>query len=84
MKLIPSKFGLSCAFTAALLWLACSVLVAMLPAAMLSLSGDMFHMQLSAMGWHLTWTGVLIGLIAWSIVAGLTGATLAAIYNRLA
>lgn len=83
MKLIPSKFGLSCALTAALLWLACSVLVVMLPGAMLSLSGDMFHMQLAEMGWHLTWNGVLIGLVAWSLVAGLTGATLAAIYNRL-
>ena len=74
MKLFPSKFGLSCALTAALLWIACSALVLMLPTAMLSLSGDMFHMQLAEMGWHLTWK---------SVVAGLTGAMFAAIYNRL-
>ncbi|EDY86437.1 hypothetical protein GP5015_355 [gamma proteobacterium HTCC5015] len=50
---------------------------------MLSMSGEMVHMQLNEMGWHLTFTGVVVGLVAWSVSAGIAGWLLAAIYNRL-
>tara|TARA_R110002074_G_scaffold176806_1_gene340287 strand:+ start:3312 stop:3467 length:156 start_codon:yes stop_codon:yes gene_type:complete len=47
------------------------------------MSGEMVHMQLNEMGWHLTLAGVVIGLVAWFVVAGIAGWLLAAIYNRL-
>ncbi len=83
MKLDALKLGLATAITVAIIWLACSLLVMLMPSMMLSLSGDMLHMQLSHMGWHLTLLGVVKGLIAWSISAGFTGWLLATIYNRL-
>ena len=83
MTLNALKFGMASAITAAILWLACSLLVMLIPAMMLSVSGEMVHMRLNEMGWHLTFTGVVVGLVAWSVSAGIAGWLLAAIYNRL-
>ena len=83
MPLNAFKFGMASAITAAILWLACSLLVMLMPSMMLSMSGEMVHMQQNEMGRHLTLTGVVIGLVAWFVVAGIAGWLLAAIYNRL-
>lgn len=83
MKLVALKFGIASAISAAVLWVICSAFVILMPEMMLSLSGDMLHMRLHDMGWHLTLAGVTKGLIAWCVVAGITGWLLAAIYNRL-
>lgn len=83
MTLNAFKFGMASAITAAILWLTCSLLVMLMPAMMLSMSGDMLHMQLNEMGWHLTLIGVVTGLLAWFVAAGIAGWLLAAIYNRL-
>lgn len=83
MKINAIKFGMACAMSAAILWITCSVLVILMPSIMLSMSGDMLHMQLSDMGWHLTLIGAVKGLVAWFVLAGLAGAMLAAIYNSL-
>ncbi|WP_018624921.1 DUF5676 family membrane protein [Kangiella aquimarina] len=83
MKLHAMKFGLACSVSASVLWVICSILVALIPSMMLSISGDMVHMQLQDMGWHLTLVGALWGLVAWAVVTGFTGWLIAAIYNRL-
>lgn len=83
MKINSIKFGMASAISASILWIICSVLVIFLPSMMLSMSGDMVHMQLNNMGWHLTLIGVVKGLIAWFVMAGLAGWMLAGIYNRL-
>ena len=83
MKLHAFKFGLACSISAIVLWVICSVFVAAMPAMMMSMSGDMVHMQLQDMGWHLTLVGALWGLVAWAVVAGFSGWLLATIYNRL-
>ena len=83
MPLNAFKFGMASAITAAILWLVCSLLVMLMPSMMLSMSGDMLHMELNDMGWHLTLTGVVTGLVAWFVAAGIVGWLLAAIYNRL-
>ncbi|EAQ99546.1 hypothetical protein KT71_17791 [Congregibacter litoralis KT71] len=44
MTLNAFKFGIASAITAAILWLACSLLVMLMPAMMLSMSGEMVHM----------------------------------------
>lgn len=83
MKLNACKFGLAGAISASVIWLICSVLVMVLPSMMLSISGDMMHMQLADMGWHLTLIGAVKGLVAWFVAAGVVGWLLAATYNRL-
>ena len=83
MKLHALKFGFACAISAALLWILCSVLVMIMPSMMLSISGDMLHMQLQDMGWHITMVGVVKGLFAWVVSAGVTGWLLSIIYNLL-
>ncbi|WP_339674326.1 DUF5676 family membrane protein [Dasania marina] len=83
MKIHAIKFGMASAISASVLWIICSVLVVLIPSMMLSMSGDMLHMQLNDMGWHLTFMGVVKGLLGWSVMAGVTGWMLAAIYNRL-
>lgn len=83
MTLNAFKFGMASAITAAILWLACSLLVMLIPSMMLSMSGEMVHMQLNDMGWHLTLMGVVIGLVAWFVAVGISGWLLATIYNRL-
>lgn len=83
MKLHAVKFGLACAISAVVLWIICSLLVMVMPAMMLSMSGDMLHMQLQDMEWHLTLTGALWGLVSWAVVAGFSGWLLVVIYNRL-
>lgn len=83
MKINSMKFGIASAISASILWIICSVLVIFLPSMMLSMSGDMVHMQLNNMGWNLTFIGAVKGLIAWFAMAGLAGWILAGIYNRL-
>ena len=77
------KFGLACTITTSVLWVVCSLLVMGIPSMMLSMSGDMVHMQLADMGWHLTFIGAVKGLVAWFIAAGVAGWLLATTYNRL-
>lgn len=85
MKLDAAKFGLSCAISAALLWIICAIFVMLMPAGMMEMSGDMLHMDLSGMDmkWDMGLHGLLTGLIAWVIGAGFSGWLVAAIYNKL-
>ena len=83
MRLIPSKLGIAAAATAAILWLTCSLLVSLLPGAMLGMSGHMVHAEFSNFAWTLSASGILFGMIAWSTVAGIFGWLFGLIYNRL-
>jgi hypothetical protein len=83
MKLHSTKFALACASSAAVFWLLCSLFVLIMPGMMLSMSGDMLHMNLEGMGWHMSFFSALIGGLFWAIAAGIFGWLLANIYNRL-
>jgi hypothetical protein len=83
MQLDALKFGTATAIASAIAWLICSLVVWSMPTMTLAMGGSMMHMDLSQFGWRLTPAGVLAGLVAWSIVAGIFGWLLAAIYNRL-
>lgn len=83
MQLNALKFGIATAVAVALAWLICSLAVWSMPAMTLSMGGSMTHLDVSQFGWHLTPIGVVTGLVAWGIVAGIFGWLLAAIYNRL-
>jgi len=83
MKLHPKKFSLACASSAAVFWLFCSLFVLIMPGIMLSMSGDMLHMNLEGVGWNMSFFSALIGGLFWAIAAGIFGWLLANIYNRL-
>ncbi len=77
------QFSVASALTAALLWIGCSVLVIVLPGAMWQMTAHMLHVDLAQVGWAMSWTGAISGLVSWSVFAGLAGAILSALYNKL-
>jgi hypothetical protein len=83
MKLDALKLGIATAIVFALFWVVCSILVVLIPIAMMQMSGHMIHADLGAMGWSMHWTGFVIGLVLWSMISGLLVWAIAGIYNRL-
>lgn len=78
-----NKFAIASSLCAGLLWLICTGLVVLFPQYMLQMTMHMIHVDLINIGWTLTWSGFLFGLLGWVILAGATGALLAVIYSRL-
>ena len=78
-----NKLIMASTLSAGLLWVICSVLVALLPQYMLQMTAHMIHVDLVGISWTLTWSGFFVGLLGWVILAGITAALLAVIYNRL-
>lgn len=83
LRLNPLAFALAGAVAAAILWTLCSLMVLALPALALDMTGHMLHAQLGSFGWTLTWTGFLVGLVAWSVWTAIAGWLLAFAYNLL-
>jgi uncharacterized membrane protein YbhN (UPF0104 family) len=83
MRIDAIKFGLATAITTAIVWVLCSILVLAMPSPMMNMSGHMVHANLNGMNWTLTFTGFVLGLISWSIWAGIFGWILAYFYNML-
>lgn len=46
-----------------------------------NVTGQMMHMDMGQIGWTLTATGFVWGLVAWSVVVGIFAWLLATIYN---
>ncbi len=78
-----NKFAVASGLCAGLLWVICSILVALFPHYMLLMTTHMIHVDITQMGWTLTWSGFLVRLAGWMILAGVAGALLAVIYNRM-
>ena len=83
MKINPLKFALASAITAAVAWIICSLLVWIMPGAMMNTTENMVHMEMARGGWMLSPIGVVWGLIAWGLFAGIFAWLLATIYNLL-
>lgn len=82
MKLNANKLALAVAISFAVLWVICSLLVVSLPNQSMHVSNAMMHSSMS-WRWDMQWLGLLIGLIAWSLTAGVSAWLIATIYNRL-
>lgn len=82
MKIDELAFAKALALTSAILWIICAAIVAVLPDMMMSMTGHMMHMDLSDRAWALNWTSFLIGLIIWSVIAGIFGWLITSFYNR--
>lgn len=83
MKLNAIKLGYAAALSFTLLWVICSLMVWLMPVMMMGMTGNMMHSDWSQMGWHLSLSGMLIGLVGWSVAAGVSGWLIAVIYNKL-
>ncbi len=82
MKLSSLKFGLAAACAVAVAWILCSLLVLLLPSISLNLGGYMMHVDLSNISWQIGFAGFLLGLILWTLLAGIIASLTAAIYNE--
>jgi hypothetical protein len=83
MRLNPNKFAIAYSGTFAILWVICSATVYFIPDAMRAITGHMMHADFLSMGWTLTGTGFIVGLIAWAFCAWITAWLIAIIYNEL-
>ncbi len=83
MNLNAKSLAMSFASVTAVLWVACSLLVALLPGLMMSMTAHMLHSDMTGFSWTLTWTGFFMGLVAWTLWAAVAGWLIAWAYNRL-
>jgi len=83
MKIDPLKFGVAGAITAAIVWIICSLLIWMIPGAMMNMTTNLFHMEMGKSGFVLTPVGVIWGLVGWSLFTGIFAWLSATIYNQL-
>ena len=83
MKINAVNFAIASALTAAIVWIICSLLVWTVPGGMMNATTNMVHMDMARTGWTISFMGVVLGLFAWSIFAGIFAWLLATIYNLL-
>ena len=83
MKIDSVKFAQAAALSTAIIWIVCSVIVYILPTMMLSISGNMIHMNLDRIGWHLSLSSIVMGLFGWVFISSIIAWLLAKIYNTL-
>lgn len=83
MKIDPLKFGVAGAITAAIVWIICSLLIWIIPGAMMNMTTNLFHMEMGKSGFVLTPVGVIWGLVGWSLFTGIFAWLSATIYNQL-
>jgi hypothetical protein len=83
MKLHALKFGIASAITISIVWTICALMVLIFPASMMSMSGEMMHLDSAGVGWSLSFIGYVIGLICWAVFSGLSAWFFALVYNRL-
>ncbi|MEO8574338.1 MAG: DUF5676 family membrane protein [Pyrinomonadaceae bacterium] len=81
MKINASRFAFAGAITTAIVWVFCSLFVWTMPGPMMEVTGSMVHMDMSKFGWILSPMGFFLGLIVWSLFAGIFAWLLATIYN---
>ena len=83
MKINALNLALASSGTTAAVWIFCSLLVWILPGPMMNMTGHMVHMDMNRLGWMLSPSGFIWGLVVWSIFAGIFAWILATIYNLL-
>lgn len=83
MNINANKFAGSAAITFALLWVLCSIVVIALPYQSMGIMGSMVHSDMGGLQWNMHIGGLVVGLVAWSLSAGVTAWLIATIYNKL-
>ena len=83
MKINVIKVSIASAVAFSVLWIICSLMVWMMPEYMLRITASMMHISPNALNWDFSWSGVMVGCVAWAVTSGVTVAVTAAIYNML-
>ena len=83
MKINAFKLGIATAAVFGVAWVICSLFVMGAPRVMMQMTGHMVHAVFSHMTWQLNFSGVVVGLLSWSMGAGVIAGLTAAVYNRL-
>lgn len=79
MKLDPTKFGTACALGCATFWLITSIIFIGIPLALLFITGAETAMAMQgAIGFGV----IVLGLLAWGFLGGMTGWMIATLYNK--
>lgn len=84
MTLDAKRLALAAAIVTTILWLLCSAAVSLAKGPTMTITGHMVHANLNEFVWSLSWSGVLIGLAAWTVSSAVAAWLLAWTYNRLA
>lgn len=83
MSINAVKFAIASSLSFSIIWIICSLLVWGGPDMMIAIASDMVHMNLSLMGWEMSFGGVLVGLVGWSLSAAAITWLIATIYNKI-
>ncbi len=83
MKLDAFKLGLAAAIIVAIVWTICALFVVLLPETMMAMSGHMLHADFHEYRWTMHFQGFVVGLVMWTLLAGLLVWATALIYNKL-
>lgn len=83
MKLNIRAFAIAMTIAAAILYIVCAAIVALLPDLAMGLAGKILHMDLSGLMRPISVGGFLVGLLALSVGWGLLSLIMASIYNSL-
>lgn len=70
MKIQVNKLALAAAMAAAILYAVCWVFVATMPDLAMSVTEDMFHMQMDGFAWKMTPRTLAVGCLAWAVSTG--------------
>ena len=81
MLVNTKKMVIAWSIAAAVLWAICSLLVALSPGSMTTMTGHMIHMDLGHTGLAMSLTGFVVGLIGWIALAACFAWLLGTIYN---
>lgn len=83
MKINTTAFVASIVMTTTLLWIICSLFVAIFPDLSAAITGQMLHMDSEQIDFQLHWSGFFLGLLNWIVSAVLAGWLFSLFFNRL-
>jgi hypothetical protein len=83
MKLNATKFVLAAACAVAIIWLFCSLIVAMSPSMSMNMGGYMMHADFGDMAWDIGFPGFLFSGNLWAVSAGALAGLGAATFNKI-
>ena len=82
MQLQAPKLAFAAALTAALIFIACWLLVAAMPDAASTATEHMLHASMDNIEWNMSFVGLALGTLSWSLGAGVAAWLMATLYNR--
>lgn len=82
MRLDVSVLTRAAAVVAAVQYLVCAALVALVPGSFTRIAGYMVHADLSDFERSISWLSFLVGIVSWTALCAASAALFAAVYNR--